>query len=134
MLRDYFKTLIYEFKSKFVPKKVRYRLEGKCKQCGDCCRYMYSIDTYTEEEFKLTTKFFSKYKRFEIIGRDEYDNLIFACKLLDKNGLCSDYKNRLKMCKNYPGPRINGGGELHKRCGYRIIPEKSFKDYLNKSK
>ncbi|MDD3013264.1 MAG: YkgJ family cysteine cluster protein [Candidatus Gastranaerophilales bacterium] len=113
-----------------MPKKARFKLEGNCLKCGDCCRYMYSVDTYTEDEFRLMTKLFPKYKRFQIIGRDEYDNLIFACNLIDKNGLCSDYKNRLKMCKNYPSAKVNNGGVLHKRCGYKISPEKSFKDYL----
>jgi len=130
LIKDFLKVLFYEFQSSFVPQKVKYRLEGQCIKCGDCCRYMYSVDTYTEKEFELTKKLFPKYKRFKIIGKDEYDNLIFACSLLDENGLCSDYKNRLKMCKNYPGKRINGGGSLHKRCGYKIVPEKSFKDYL----
>jgi Fe-S-cluster containining protein len=95
---------------------------------------MYSIDTYTEDEFKLMTRIYPKYKRFEIIDRDEYDNLVFACKLLDKNGLCSDYKHRLKVCRNYPNLRINSGGQLHKRCGYKIIPEKNFNDYLKQDK
>jgi Fe-S-cluster containining protein len=94
---------------------------------------MYSIDTYTEKEFNLTAKIFPKYKRFKIIGKDNYNNLIFACNLIDENGLCTDYKNRLKMCKKYPGPAINGGGELHKNCGYKIIPEKSFREYLDYS-
>ena len=92
---------------------------------------MYSIDTYTEDEFKFMTKIFPKYKRFKIIGKDEQENLIFACDMLTEEGLCSNYKNRLKMCKKYPGPRINAGGQLHKRCGYKIIPEKAFEDYLD---
>lgn len=50
--------------------------------------------------------------------------------MLDENNLCSDYKNRLKMCNKYPGARINGGGNLHDSCGYRIVPIKKFKDYL----
>lgn len=132
MFIDFLRSVYYEIKSRFVTQQVRYRLEGRCIKCGDCCRYMYSIDTYTEEEFKLMTRFFPKYRRFKIIGRDEFENLVFACKLLDENGLCSDYKNRLKMCKNYPGPRLNAGGKLHKNCGYKIIPEKSFEDYLKK--
>ena len=131
MLNDIIKVIFYELKSYFVPQKVRYKLEGKCIKCGNCCRYMYSVDTYTEDEFELTTKIFPKYKRFKIIGRDEYDNLVFACNLLDENGLCSDYSNRLKMCKNYPNARINSAGKLHETCGYKIIPEKSFNDYID---
>ena len=129
-LHDCLKVIYYEFRSRFVVQKVKYRLEGSCKKCGDCCKYMYSIDTYTEREFEIMTKIFPKYKRFRITGRDEYNNLIFACSLLDENGLCSDYKQRLNMCKKYPSTKLNAGGKLHKNCGYRLIPEKSFSDYL----
>lgn len=132
LLIDFLKVIYYEMKSRFVFQKVSYKIEGSCKKCGDCCKYMYSIDTYTEKEFELTTKLFPKYKRFRIIGRDEYGNLIFACNLVDENGLCTDYKNRLKMCRDYPQGRASEGGELHPRCGYTVSPNKSFEDYLNK--
>jgi Fe-S-cluster containining protein len=91
---------------------------------------MYSIDTYTEKEFEFMIRLFPKYRRFQIIGKDENDNLIFGCKLLNGEGLCSDYKNRLKMCKDYPSRRLNAGGELYKDCGYKIVFDKSFQDYL----
>lgn len=129
---DFIKALYYEIRSKFVPEKVKYRLEGSCNRCGECCRYMYSLDSYTREEFELMVKFFPKYKRLKIIGRDEFGNFVYACTMLTEEGLCSDYKNRLDMCKKYPCLKLNNGGELHKTCGFKIIPEKSFEDYLSR--
>jgi hypothetical protein len=127
------KPLIYEFLSYFVPEKMVYNITGKCKKCGKCCNYMYSIDTYTEKEFKIMQFLYPKYKRFYIKGKDEEGNLVFACKLVTKDGLCSDYKHRLRMCKNYPAKRIFYPAKLHEGCGYTVNIKK-FDDYLKNQK
>lgn len=126
------KSIYYEILSYFVPEKIEYEITGACKKCGKCCRYMYSVDTYTEKEFKIMQFLYPKYKRFYIRGKDEYGNFIFACKLVNKDGTCSDYKNRLRLCKNYPKKKIMFNGIMHKGCGY-TIHKKEFKDYLNKN-
>lgn len=126
---DFLKTIINEFLSYFVPEKVSYEITGECKKCGKCCNYMYSFDTYTEKEFKIMQFIFPSYKRFYIKGKDEYGNLIFACKYVTKEGLCSVYDKRLKMCKRYPVKRIYRKMSLHEGCGYKV-EEKNFKDYL----
>ena len=133
LLVKYIKNIYYEVKSNFVLEKIKYNLEGECSRCGDCCRFMYSLDTYTEEEFELFTKIYPEYKRFKVIGKDENGHLILACKLIDEYNLCPDYKNRLAMCKDYPNPdKIRSGGRLYSRCTYRLVPEKSFENYLEK--
>jgi len=126
---DLIKSIYYEFMSNFVPEKLTYEITGECKKCGKCCNYMYSVDTYTEKEFKIMQMIYPKYKRFYIKGKDEYGNLIFACKLVTPDGLCSDYKNRLRMCKNYPARRIKYPAKLHEGCGYKVNVKK-FDDYL----
>lgn len=128
---DFLFVIFNEFRSYFVPEKVSYEITGECKKCGKCCNYMYSKDTYTEKEFKIMQILFPAYKRFYIKGKDELGNLIFACKLVTEEGLCSDYKHRLSMCKNYPARRIFYNGKLHEGCGYKVNV-KSFEDYLNK--
>ena len=128
---DLIKSVYYEFMSNFVPEKVSYEITGECKKCGKCCNYMYSMDTYTEKEFKIMQMIYPKYKRFYIKGKDEFGNLIFACKLVTPEGLCSDYKHRLRMCKNYPAKRIAYPGQLHEGCGYKVHI-KMFEDYMNK--
>ena len=92
---------------------------------------MYSVDTYTEKEFKIMQFLYPKYKRFYIRGKDEFGNFIFACKLVNDDGTCSDYKNRLRMCKNYPAKKIMFNGIMHDGCGY-TVHKKEFKDYLLK--
>lgn len=127
---DLIKSIFYEISSYFVPEKQIYEITGECKKCGKCCNYMYSMDTYTEKEFKIMQTIFPKYKRFYIKGKDEQGNLIFACKLVTPEGLCSDYKHRLRMCKNYPARFITYRGQLHDGCGYKVN-FKEFKDYLD---
>lgn len=129
---DLAKSILYEFLSYFVPEKLSYEITGKCLKCGKCCNYMYSVDTYTEKEFKIMQMIFPKYKRFYIKGKDNEGNLIFACKLVTPEGLCSDYKHRLRMCKNYPARRINYPAKLHEGCGYTVNVKK-FKDYISKT-
>ncbi|MEI8129793.1 MAG: YkgJ family cysteine cluster protein, partial [bacterium] len=122
-------NLMNEIKSYFVPEKMEYEVVGACKKCGKCCNYMYSFDTYTEQEFKFMQVLFPSYKRFYIKGKDEDGNFIFACKYVSKEGLCTVYNKRLKMCKIYPNKKILYPAKLHEGCGYRVI-EKDFEDYL----
>ena len=120
-----------EFLSYFVPEKVEYEIQGECRKCGKCCRYMYSFDTYTEKEFKFMQFLFPSYRRFYIKGKDNKGNLIFACKYVTDNGLCSVYEKRLPMCKKYPSKKVFYPAKLHEGCGYKIV-KKSFNDYLQK--
>lgn len=130
---DFLETIINELKSYFVTEKMSYEITGECKKCGKCCNYMYSIDTYTEKEFKIMQFLFPAYRRFYIKGKDEDGNFIFACKYVTKEGLCSVYDKRLKMCKRYPVKRISKPMKLHEGCGYKV-EEKRFEDYLKKGK
>ena len=129
IMLDFLFVIFNEIRSYFVPEKVSYEITGECKKCGKCCNYMYSYDTYTEKEFKIMQFLFPAYKRFYIKGKDEEGNLIFACKLVTSDGLCSDYKHRLRMCKNYPAKRIFYPAKLHEGCGYKVNV-KTFQDYL----
>jgi Fe-S-cluster containining protein len=124
-------TLINEIKSHFVAEKLTYEIVGECKKCGKCCNYMYSFDTYSEKEFKFMQLLYPAYKRFYIKDKDEEGNLIFACKYVSEEGLCTVYDKRLKMCKRYPVKRILYPADMHEGCGYRVI-KKSFEDYLTK--
>ncbi len=130
---DFLETIVNELKSYFVTEKISYEITGECKKCGKCCNYMYSFDTYTEKEFKIMQFLFPAYRRFYIKGKDEDGNFIFACKYVTKEGLCSVYNKRLKMCRRYPVKRIYRPMKLHEGCGYKV-EEKKFEDYLKKGK
>lgn len=74
---------------------------------------------------------FPSYRRFYIRGKDEEGNLIFACKDVTEDGLCSVYNKRPRMCRKYPLPKIGYPGKLHEGCGY-TVEDKSFQTYLKK--
>lgn len=127
----FLKQFYYEFLSYFVADKVFYKIDGKCKMCGKCCRYMYSYDTYTEKEFRFMQFLYPAYRRFKIVGTDEEGNLIFGCKLISDDNKCTVYNKRLRMCRNYPVKKLSFYGKLHEGCGYNIKPEKTFEEMLS---
>lgn len=124
-----FFNIINEIKSYFVVEKTEYEIIGECKKCGKCCNYMYSFDTYTENEFKFMQFLYPAYKRFYIKGKDQDGNFIFACKYVSGEGLCTVYEKRLKMCRRYPCKKIKYPANLHEGCGYKVL-KKDFKDFL----
>ena len=130
MLFDVLADIKNEFLSYFVPERIAYEVKGECKKCGKCCNYMYSFDTYTEKEFKIMQFLFPSYKRFYIKGKDKAGNLVFACKYVTKEGLCSVYDKRLAMCRKYPAKKIFYKAGLHEGCGFHVV-DKRFEDYLN---
>ena len=73
---DFISSIYNEIRSYFVPERVSYEITGECKKCGKCCNYMYSVDTYTEKEFKIMQFLFPTYRRFYIKGKDEEGNFI----------------------------------------------------------
>ena len=117
---DFICSIINEIRSYFVPEQIIYEVTGECKKCGKCCNYMYSIDTYTEKEFKIMQFLFPTYRRFYIKGKDDEGNLVFACKLVTSDGKCSVYDKRPQMCRKYPAKRILYPAKLHDGCGYKV--------------
>lgn len=124
-----FSNIVNEIKSYFVPEKIDYEIVGECRQCGKCCNYMYSFDTYTEQEFKFMQILFPTYKRFYIKGKDDEGNFIFACKLVSDDGKCTIYNKRPRMCRVYPNKKILYPANLHDGCGFKVL-KKNFEDYL----
>ena len=72
---------------------------------------------------------FPWYKRFFRTGTDKNGELILSCKYLTEAGLCSVYKKRPLVCKNYPAKTISFNAEMIDGCGFNVI-KKPFKDYL----
>lgn len=116
---------------------AKYKLDGKCKQCGACCRnIVFMIDenyVTTESQFEALKKFDKKYNHFEINGKDDKGVLLFKCKSLTPNNKCKDYLFRSLYCRAYPfvTEKIRlGGCETFETCGFNIKINKNFKDYL----
>ena len=126
---DFIKSLYFEFISYFIPQKIKYKIDGKCNKCGNCCRQIRAYGLKSEKELKFMQFIFPWYKRFFITGKDENNDFILSCKHLNENGSCNVYKTRPFVCRNYPKRYIFFNAQMPDGCGYKII-KKEFKDYL----
>ncbi len=126
---DFIKSLYYEFLSYFIPQKIEYKVIGECKKCGKCCKEIRSYGLKNEKELKIMQFFLPHYKRFYISKTDANNNLVLSCKYILDNGLCSVYKKRPNICRNYPAKSISFNAEMIEDCGFKV-QKKSFKDYL----
>lgn len=134
MLKTVYQYIKFYFDKIFTSK---YMLEGKCKQCGACCRNIVFMieEEYVryEEQFESLKRFDKKYNHFEINGKDEKGVLLFKCKSLGDDNLCKDYLFRSLYCRAYPfvTDKIRlGGCETFSTCGFKIKINKSFDDFL----
>lgn len=126
---DLIKSIYFEILSYFIPEKIKYRVEGKCNKCGNCCREIRADGLKNEKELKFMQFIFPHYKRFFIIKKDDNNNIVLSCKYLNNNGECSVYDKRPKLCRDYPKESISFNLEMPEGCGYKVI-KKEFKDYL----
>lgn len=115
--------------------KKRYIVVGSCRQCGQCCRELcLKIDgdwTRSEDDFNQLVKNNPNYARFHILEKDSRGYLWFYCDRLGPDGRCTDYENRLRICRDYPKASLRADGQLFEGCGYRIIKTVPFKRYLD---
>ncbi len=132
MLSDWIKFYINKIFSS------KYRKTGKCKQCGQCCRSIVFTDNNQPindiEKFRELQMKYKFYRHFDVNGYDSQGNLLFKCKSLDSKNRCKDYFFRSLYCRKYPDidkKFIMAGGVLLDNCGYKIVPDKKFIDYLN---
>ncbi|OGB87816.1 hypothetical protein A3J44_00035 [candidate division WOR-1 bacterium RIFCSPHIGHO2_02_FULL_45_12] len=87
--------------------KTRWRLEGKCKQCGACCQEIYLKITPRQLSSKLFTALAVKWIGWVfdfILLRVDYDNyyLVWTCKHKQAGGRCGNYFWRPSVCRNFP--------------------------------
>lgn len=126
---DFLKSVYYEIISYFVPNKIKYKIEGSCKQCGRCCREIRAYGLKNEKELKIMQFFLPRYRRFYILRTDDNGDIVLSCKHLKEDGKCGVYNKRPFLCRNYPAKSINFNGEMIDGCGFKVI-KKNFKDYL----
>ena len=68
---DFIKSLYYEFLSYFIPKKVKYKVEGECLKCGKCCKEIRAYGMKSEKDLKIMQFFLPHYRRFFISKIDD---------------------------------------------------------------
>lgn len=118
----------------FAPK---YRLKGNCKQCGRCCRnivfYNDNKPITKDDDLNKLIKEDRHLISFYVSGKNEKGELLFTCKSLGEDNKCRHYWFRSLYCRRYPLVKSLKTGQYlqpEDYCGYKIVPVKSFKDYL----
>lgn len=104
--------------------KSKWVLDGKCNKCGKCCQ---EIKLYIDPKlannnitYNIIVWWVSWLFRFDLIGIDrERSDLIFTCKMVSKDGKCTDYKWRPNICRNYPIVDYFDEPVTFKTCGYK---------------
>lgn len=87
----------------------------------------------TEEQFDNMKKWDKKYEHFFISGKNDKGALLFTCKSLGEDNRCKDYHLRSIYCRRYPQidkKVVLGGFETFDECGYEIVVDKKFEDFL----
>jgi len=111
-----------------LPKKILFKtqwvLEGKCKQCGTCCREIYLKVTPRQLSSKLFMKLAIAWISWIfdfILLRIDYDNhyLVFTCRHIRADGKCGNYFWRPNVCRNYPLIDYFEKPRLLPKCGFR---------------
>ncbi len=115
-----------------------------CNRCTICCKFATSEFNYetlkekAQNGDKFSKQFVSLFIPYNNIDEakkaypdyvkmleenlDDINNVYFYyCKKLNENGLCSDYNNRLQICRDFPN---NPLVLLPKCCGYKEWKEK----------
>ena len=85
----------------------RYRLEGKCRQCGNCCREIILTMTPAQSKSRLFTSLSVRWIAwlfdFILLRVDQdHHSLVFTCEHLTPEGKCGNYFWRPNVCRNYP--------------------------------
>lgn len=129
-----FKSLKLFISMVFAPK---YRLKGNCKQCGRCCRnivfYNDNKPITEDDDLEKLIKEDRHLISFYVSGKNEKGELLFTCKSLGEDNKCRHYWFRSLYCRRYPLVKSLKTGQYlqpEDYCGYKIVPVKSFKDYL----
>lgn len=131
---DLFKSLKLFISMVFAPK---YKLEGQCRQCGRCCRnivfYNDNKPITEDDDLNKLIKEDRHLISFYVSGKNEKGELLFTCKSLGEDNKCRHYWFRSLYCRRYPLVKSLKTGEYLQTedyCGYEIVSEKEFKDYL----
>lgn len=106
--------------------RTRWKLGGKCKQCGVCCQEILLKMTPRQISSKFFTnlaiRWISWLFDFILLRVDyEYNYLVFTCKHKQKDGKCGNYFWRPSICRNYPLVDYFERPKVLPECGFVAV-------------
>lgn len=97
---------------------------GQCKRRGNCCHYIIfpELQGIIKKLFLFwNTEVHGFYKRegleYEVEGKKIH---VYGCRHLRKDGSCSNYSFRPKICRSWPLINYFAYPKILKGCGYQI--------------
>ena len=107
----------------FVFKKPEYIRRGQCQHSGTCCRHlgMQIPEPWMRRPWLVRyLVWWHRYRfNFQYLGKTE-EILIYECDYITKGNLCSIYKWRPRLCRDFPKVQLWGFSKLHRGCGFRF--------------
>jgi hypothetical protein len=143
IFKEILKTLrTYSLKGtiRYLFLKIRGRelvVRGQCVGCGKCCQKL-SLEgsngwLRSMDDFTRICKDRTEFRRFSPNGKDSQGFLIFSCDWCTTEGKCTNYEQRLQLCKDFPDKGLLFcGGSLPEGCGFRFEIVKPFRGMLKK--
>ena len=112
-----------------IGRNSEYVKTGVCKRCGKCCMCLALVLPKGVSRHSWLVKLVSVWHRlamnFYFIGEEE-GWLVYRCGYYreprnGKNGHCSIYPLRHRICRFFPRRTLYGHPSLHSDCGYKFI-------------
>lgn len=100
---------------------------GKCLRCGECCRnVVLSIKgerIRTEQQFAQLVAQDPPYMIFVPKLIVSGGIILFDCSKLAGNNVCTIYRERPRVCMDYPDPDLlKCGTDVIEGCGFYLVP------------
>lgn len=111
---------------------------GTCKRRGNCCHYILfpEVKGFIGKLFIFwQTEIYGFYRRENKVH--EYAGkkiIVMGCRYLQKDGSCSKYFFRPKVCRTWPVIELFGYPKILKGCGYQAELRKSYEKKYPKLK
>lgn len=109
--------------------KTRWKIAGRCQQCGNCCKGIYLTLTPAQIKSPLFTRIAIRWISWLfdfILLKIDYEDysLVFTCKHLTLAGKCANYAWRPNVCRNYPLIDYFKEPVFLPNCGFKSISPK----------
>ncbi len=105
--------------------KPKWNIQGQCNKCGKCCKLLAISLPNFWNKFKFIRNHIRWYYEinynFKYVKTEMNTWLIFTCKNLNENNLCSIYPKRPRICREYPSPYARDKPDIPPDCGFKLI-------------
>ncbi|MCH9634535.1 MAG: hypothetical protein S4CHLAM7_12880 [Chlamydiae bacterium] len=125
---------VYSQKFVYLLFKPKYKIEGDCKQRGNCCHFIHmgwpkkgKLSLFSKLYIFWQTEILGFYFRSFDFIEDEELTRVMSCRYLGSNGKCNHYGLRPGICRDWPKTHLLRKPHLLKGCGFKVVLRKKNK-------